>query len=113
MAVPVLIGIPALISSIVTWATSLAAAFVAWIAQRGVINSLWMLGSLAIVGTFIATIDGLIATATGYVSGYAWGALATSILPDTTATAIGICLSADVARWLHDIGQSQLAKKFT
>ena len=109
---PMLLGIPALISAIITWAGSMAAALAAYVAQRGIINTLAVAASLALIVVFIAVIDGLVTTASGYINGYAWGSLVTSIVPDSLPAAIGVSISADVARWTMDIGQSQVNKKF-
>lgn len=112
MAVPVLVGIPAAISALVTWAGSMAAAFAAFVAQRGAINALAVIASLALIATFIATINGLVSQATAYLDAYTWGSLVVSITPDSLGAALTVSISADVARWVLDVGQSQVNHKF-
>ena len=109
---PVLLGIPALITAIVSMLGAAGSAIIAFIAQRGIINVLFVAGYLTILAVFVSFLDAQIAIVLTNLDAYAWGSLVTSIVPTSAGTIIGIALTVDVARWIHDQSQAVLNRKF-
>ena len=112
MPVPVLVGIPWLISAVVSAFGAFVTFIGSFIVQRGIINTLLVSGSVLLLVGFIAFIDSQISIVLQNVAGYNFGILAANVIPSSTPVAIGMVLSADVARFTFDYSQALLDRKF-
>lgn len=109
---PVLLGIPALIGAIGTFISSIFGAVVAYVAQRGIRNVLYLAAMATATIAFIVFIDTQLTALINTASAYQYGSFLTSVLPAEMPTYISICLAADVARWVHDYTQAAINRKF-
>lgn len=120
MAIPVLVGIPALISSIAAGFGGFAAAVAAWISSLTLRTTLHAAASLALAAGFYVTLrvcfDEVYTVVNGAMSGggggagidpAAWSALG-AFVPDSTVMVISCAISADVGRYIYDYMNRQL-----
>ena len=112
MPARVLLGFPLLVGWLVTLFSSMMTAIVTFITQRGIINTLFVAASVAVLGVFVTFMDSQVSNALSQLASSDWGGLTYSILPTSTSSVVSIAMSVDAARWLYDQSQSMVDRKF-
>lgn len=111
MAFPVLIGIPALISGIGALASGIVGTVVAWLTYKTAKGAIFAALALVVTVSFFAGISIISDEVIGYIGAYSVGQFSLYILPPSLPYAVGVAISVDVARLVHDVSHAQIGRQ--